>query len=774
MAPLSPPTAVIDQLSRRALDSLPDGAAILLAPEGQWSDARFLFCNTAFHELTGYGVDDLIGQHPNLLWGSGSDWAKLENAEARLRKESIAAAENRLRRADGLYVQVQFEYRPLTGQPGDHLWLMLLRRQSPPDAASATDMSRQIRSALDALTDGFALFDNRDQLVLINATMRERLEPLCGPLRPGTLFRDMVRMTMNSRSLHPSMGPADQVLERRLATHRLGRMSFDIRLRTDRWVRILEIPTPDGGVVVMTSDVTEQRRRNQELAEGEARYRLIADNATDLLSRHTPNGRLLFVTPAARTLLGFEADELLNRNVLTFVHRDDRRAVRDALHVMREPRSVTLTYRLRRADGDYLWMETTGRGIVDDSGAVAELLLVSRDITLRKRTELALVASEQRLQSLATYSNELVLILDDAGRMLYVTPAMPRLLGHPPGWLFMQPLTKLTAPCDRADLVALLHDIADRPAEAPLAATLRLESMAGEQRWFELTVCNRLLDPAIRGITVNGYDITDRIHQAQALEQAKEDAEIANRAKSDFLAHMSHELRTPLNAIIGFSEVLQGEMFGPLGSPRYMDYAHDVHRSGVHLLDIINDILDLTKIEAGRLDLTDKPIDLHRAIESCLRMTRDRAAEAQLSLIAELPPQLPVLIADERKLRQILLNLLSNAIKFTPPGGSVTITAQETSQGEALIQVRDTGIGMSRQDVPRALEPFRQIDNRLSRRYEGTGLGLPLTKALVELHGGKLIIDTASGQGTTVSILFPVSRVRTMAQAMGRKPDPRP
>jgi len=245
---------------------------------------------------------------------------------------------------------------------------------------------------------------------------------------------------------------------------------------------------------------------------------------------------------------------------------------------------------------------------------------------------------------------------------------------------------------------------------------------------------------------------------AENLARARDEAEAASRTKSEFLANMSHELRTPLNAIIGFSEVMMKELFGPLGDAHYRDYARDVHDSGTHLLDLINDILDLSKVEAGRLDLHEDLVDIGSVLSACDRLMRERAHNAGVVMKLDLQPDLPPIRADEIKLKQILLNLLSNAVKFTPRGGSVSVIAGRNPHGDFLMQVRDSGIGMKLEEIPIALQPFRQIDSALSRKHAGTGLGLPLTKGLVELHGGTISIESEPGIGTTVSIGLPASR----------------
>ncbi|ABS63550.1 integral membrane sensor signal transduction histidine kinase [Parvibaculum lavamentivorans DS-1] len=244
---------------------------------------------------------------------------------------------------------------------------------------------------------------------------------------------------------------------------------------------------------------------------------------------------------------------------------------------------------------------------------------------------------------------------------------------------------------------------------------------------------------------------------------ALQSASSADQAKSQFLATMSHELRTPLNAILGFSEIMAAETFGPLNNARYSDYVQDIFKSGKHLLSLINDVLDFTRVDAGELHLHEEDIDLEEAVTDTIRMISAQAKAQNIALDYEIAADLPHLIADHRRIRQVLLNLLSNAVKFTPDGGEVHIGAL-VADGAMLLRVTDTGIGIAAENIPLALERFGQIDSDLSRKYEGTGLGLPLAKCLMEHHGGCLDIASELGRGTTVTVTFPPERVVAAAQ----------
>jgi two-component system, cell cycle sensor histidine kinase PleC len=249
---------------------------------------------------------------------------------------------------------------------------------------------------------------------------------------------------------------------------------------------------------------------------------------------------------------------------------------------------------------------------------------------------------------------------------------------------------------------------------------------------------------------------------------ARDEAEYANRAKSQFLAVMSHELRTPLNAIIGFSEMIHSELYGSLGDQRYKAYAQDIHNSGDHLLSIINDILDLSKIEAGQSELNEDEVDLAQMIASIRRIMHERAAAAGISFICDAGEGLPCVRADRRALKQILLNLLSNAVKFTPKGGQVQLRMTIDGDRALRIAVSDTGIGIEAEDIPRAMAAFGQVDGSWSRKYEGAGLGLPISRALTQLHGGTLELTSRPGTGTTVTVRLPPERVGPLAPAADR------
>ncbi len=253
-------------------------------------------------------------------------------------------------------------------------------------------------------------------------------------------------------------------------------------------------------------------------------------------------------------------------------------------------------------------------------------------------------------------------------------------------------------------------------------------------------------------------DVTEKFEQERALRTALRQAEIANKMKAAFLAAMSHELKTPLNAVLGFSEIIRDEVLGPVGHDMYRDYAGDIHKSGTRLLSVINDVLDVSRLEGGLLTLDARPENILDVVEAAIKLARAVTHDGR-KIEIDVPDDMPSLLVDPRRLAQAIGNLLANALKFTPQSGHVRFSARIAADGGALLTVDDSGIGMEQETIAAALEPFRQLDASLARRFEGAGLGLSISKALAELHGGALSVQSAVGEGTVVTIALPAGRL---------------
>ncbi|HUL06541.1 MAG TPA: PAS domain-containing protein [Candidatus Acidoferrum sp.] len=528
-------------------------------------------------------------------------------------------------------------------------------------------------------------------------------------------------------------------------------------------------------------DITERKHSeaalaasHAELRRREAEFRALLSNLPGTVYRclndreWTPT----FLSGAVEAVCGYPAEVFLAKRAsfASMVDPADRAAIDRAIAAAVATRTpFEVEYRIIRRDGALRWVQDRGRAVYDEDDRFLHIDGCLFDITERKQAEAALAdalegvrASERQLRALtgsipgAVYRCK----LDDNWTSVFMSEAMAEISGYTVAELSEGGTTRyadLIDPEDRAVCDPIALGAARRGD--PFIVEYRIRRKDGSLRWVQERGRGILGDDG-QPMFLDGviFDITERKAAEVELLRTKDHAEGANRAKSEFLAMMSHELRTPLNAIIGFSDMVIQEMFGPLGSERYRDYLRDIRSSGTHLLDLINDILDLSKAESGQLDLQESLIGVEQLISGSVALVALRAQQGGVELVTDIARDLPHLRADERKIRQVLLNLATNAIKFTPPGGRVVLRARLA--GDSLrLTVEDTGIGMSSADIPKALSPFGQIDSPHNRRHPGTGLGLPLTKRLVEAHDASFEISSEVAVGTVVTIDFPAARL---------------
>ncbi|MCC7045629.1 MAG: PAS domain-containing protein [Alphaproteobacteria bacterium] len=392
----------------------------------------------------------------------------------------------------------------------------------------------------------------------------------------------------------------------------------------------------------------------------------------------------------------------------------------------------------------------------NEAGQPYAVLTISIDITDRKRAELKVLEANARMADYAATSSDWLWETNAQHHFTYMSEGV-RILNVDPERVIGRSRFDLSLD-QSSDAPKWRGHMADLVARRPFRDLVYAVEFDGQRQHISVSG-KPIFAPsgAFQGYRGTGKLVTAEVRLQRALIEAKTAAEVASRAKSEFLANMSHELRTPLNAVIGFSEMLSTRLAGPL-TQKQGEYLRDIRDSGRHLLDVINDVLDLAKIEAGRLDLREEDVDVKQVIAECLRLVRERAANGgiEVSNNALVPIHLR---ADEMAMKKILTNLLSNAVKFTPSGGRVVVEACVTGTGDCAITVRDTGIGMAPEDIPKALEPFGQVDSALTRSHQGTGLGLPLALSLVQRMGGDLTIESEKGRGTRVTVRLPCERV---------------
>ncbi len=526
-------------------------------------------------------------------------------------------------------------------------------------------------------------------------------------------------------------------------------------------------------ILALARHLGRLERSESSIRQSDARYQTLVANIPGIVfqRRREADGRtaVVWMSDAVLPLLGMTAAEAVRDRgapLRDATNPDDLRALLEAYErSAADMRAMHWTGRMRHAGGRERWFEIHARPRAEPGGAVVWEGLVS-DVTDRVAAENALASVRAQLdqkkaqlelalsnmaQGMCVYDRDLRLTVCNRRYLeLYRLEAAGIGEGSTLEQIMRASVALGNYTPERAEEVVRERLEAARRSE-PRKLIQRLET------GHIIEVDSRPLDGG--GSVATFTDVTDRESAGVALRQAKEQAELADRAKSQFLANMSHELRTPLNAIIGFAEIMTDRLFGPIGDPRYEEYARDIRESGRHLLTLINDILDLSKIEARQANLREEQVEIADLFTACARLVSERAQRGGVDLDVMSAEAVPAVWADRVKLKQILLNLLSNAIKFTPSGGTVRMTAARTPAGDVALAVADTGIGMRTQDIPLALQPFRQIESTLARRHEGTGLGLPLTKAIVEMHGGTLSIVSTPGGGTTVTATLPAERV---------------
>ncbi|MCG8594830.1 MAG: CHASE2 domain-containing protein [Kiloniellales bacterium] len=496
-----------------------------------------------------------------------------------------------------------------------------------------------------------------------------------------------------------------------------------------------------------------------ELRRKDALMRQVVEHSFDAIVTIDSRGRIASFNRAAERIFGRRAAETEGRKatLLAASAQESEAQTRLALgfHLLRGGPFELLG---QRADGERFNLELVVSEMVVQEERLAILRL--RDITVQRRAEAARKAAQRRLEEAIGAMRDGFAMFDAESRLLLCNTRFRDL--HAIGW--QTPLEGRT----HEDILRAFA--AESPAHQLRESReswigRQLARHKGARRSFEAELAEGTVARISQHRTRDGglvcvyTDVTELHRRQQELLVAKEEAEAARRSMSGFLANMSHELRTPLNAIIGFSSMMKDEMVGPLGDKAYKSYANDIHASGSLLLDIINDVLDVSKIEAGKHRIEEDQVQVGQLLNSCLRLIGTRASAAGLSLERRSDLDELELRADPRALKQILLNLLSNAIKFTPRGGRIELVVLHDAEGDVLFQVSDDGIGMAAEDIPRALAVFGQIESDLASRHQGTGLGLPLAQRLTEMHGGTLELESAPGRGTNVTVRLPAARV---------------
>ena len=541
-------------------------------------------------------------------------------------------------------------------------------------------------------------------------------------------------------------------------------------------LRILrfELWSPASGtealILGLAREQSESASAIQRLRAAEARFEDIARLTSDWVWEVDSDFRFSFVSVRIGEMIGVPARFMIGQALTACGRFEGFPESNFAGHPSREAMAPfrDVTYEMQSADSERRLFRLSGVPVFESGGRFHGFRGIAHDISAQATAEARVFAAQTRLvhaiesipQGFALYGNDdrlllchsayEELLLGRSDQTLVLGRGYAEILGDACAAARFTGTTVETA-----RFVEICGEHHRNPIEG-------YEFSLSDGRWILKSV-DRTGDG---GIVEVWNDITEIKRREAAIRVAEDEArqaldlaEAGNRAKSEFLAAMSHELRTPLNAIIGFSEIIKNEMYGPVGHDSYKDYAADIHSSGTHLLNIISDIFEFAKIEAGKLRLMERVINLRSIVDACIRVIEPRAQQTEVRLEVDIADDLPRLKADETRIKQIVVNLLSNAVKFTPPGGKVTLSVKADPNDGCTIDVSDTGIGIAADDIPCALSAFGQIVSQLPRRYEGTGLGLTPAKSLVEMHGGSLSIESAVNVGTKVVVVLPASRV---------------
>lgn len=506
------------------------------------------------------------------------------------------------------------------------------------------------------------------------------------------------------------------------------------------------------GVVSNTRDISERHRAEEALRESEERFRSAFEHALAGMALTDRDGRFVWVNESLCRMLGFTKDELLSGSFHTILHPDDLAlAQADSAQLFTgEQASYQRERRFRHKSGEVLWGLLSASVLFDGEGRPAQVIGQVQDITQRQRMEAALRASDERYRALVSNSSDIIAVLDANGIVRSMSDAVELVLGYTPGELIGRTNEALCHPEDRPRLrFAFARSV--RSPGVKRQIELRFRHKNGSWRWLEIMTTALLGDPAVGGIVTDARDITERRQAAAALQEANVQLEELNRAKSDFVSLVSHEFRTPLTGILGFSELIRDEEFA---LPEIKEFANDINADAQRLGRMIDQLLDLDRMQSGRIQLQRAPVSLNTIARAVAQQFRAASPSHRLTL--NLDDKLPGMTGDRDKLIQVVTNLVGNAIKYSPDGGEVLISSRAEGQSIRL-DVRDQGVGIPAEDLERVFDRYARVEGGAGRFIKGIGLGLPIAREIVELHGGRIWAESTIGQGSTFCVVLPVN-----------------
>lgn len=511
----------------------------------------------------------------------------------------------------------------------------------------------------------------------------------------------------------------------------------------------------------LRNEIAERERLNTVLRQSERENRAIIDAVSDIIFETNIEGEIIFLSASWRKVTGLDPEQSIGLELFSLLHpQDQKQQHRDFDLLIKGQRQAYRSFaRLRTADGTFRAVEIAMSMIRQDQNKNLRVVGTFTDVEERRRAERALSEAEKKYRTIVENAAGGIYQLTPEGIYLSANPAMARILGYDaPEQILREVKNAYTN----------IYDNEKDHAEVFKALSGNVDFYNHETQMIRKNGQKIWVNENIRAVKDESGNIlyfegsVEDIEQRKAFEiglmEAKMQSDLANRAKSEFLTNMSHELRTPLNSIIGFSEIMKNEVFGKIEQPSYLEYAKHINDSGQSLLRVINEILDISRIEAGDRMLNESLVNIENVVDDCLELLSSKIENNQMNIITLLK-EIPKVVGEELALKQIFMNLLSNAVKFTPAGGRITISFEVDTHGELRLSFTDTGVGLDDKEIVKALSPFGQVDNALSRSGSGTGLGLTLVNSLIKMHGGRFDLFSQKGIGTTATVVFPVDRI---------------
>lgn len=516
----------------------------------------------------------------------------------------------------------------------------------------------------------------------------------------------------------------------------------------------------------LNAEAQEREKLNHALRKQEKDNRAVIDAVSDIIFETSTDGKLLFLNETWQKITGFSSERSLGRNIFDLLYQQDQAEQRSNLAqlVKGKKNAYRAFTRLRTADGTFRAVELAISMLRQDENKELRVVGTITDVEERRRAERALSEAEKKYRAIVENAAGGIYQVTPEGVYLSANPAMAKILGYGNADEILRDVRNANVEIYFNGRERERH-LRDAVRSGTVNVECQVRRKDGKVIWVQESL-RAVKDDDEQLIFFEGSieEITQRKDAEIGLREAKIQSDLANRAKSEFLANMSHELRTPLNAIIGFSDIIRNQAFGAVGRGEYLDYARDINESGKRLLQVINDILDVSRIEAGERQLNEGVVDLNKVILSSIDMLGPKIETHKTILSNYVSEDTPKLIGEVHAVKQMLMNILSNAIKFTPEGGRVSIHADVDDEGQMHVSITDTGIGLTDEEIEKALSPFGQVNTSLSKSESGTGLGLTLVRSLMSLHGGSLELFSQKGVGTTASLVFPAKRVTLAPQ----------